>query len=153
MLIRDLKAITLNENVSSERSIFISFLVYMSNFHAADFLAMCHYLVPFASFFFFNLFVTYFVVTSIISPQFACYFHLYFILNFDGHRYFVVFSFYFLLASFFSYLFGRTFLTLHFNIKILLRFLLGVFYIGPTAYTPFSKYSLYIFIFVFKCFE
>ena len=81
----------------------------MSHLHA-DFLAMCHYLVP--------LLVTYFVVTSIISPQFACYFHLYFVLNFDGQRYFVVFSFYSLLASFFSYLFGRTFLTLHFNIKI-----------------------------------
>ena len=82
---------------------------------------------------FFNLLVTYFVVTSIISPQFACYFHLCFVLNFDGQRYFVVFSFYSLLASFFGYLFGRTFLTLHFNIKIFLRFLLGVFYLGPTA--------------------
>ena len=103
----------------------------MSHLHV-DFLAMCHYLVPFASFFF-NLLVTYFVVTSIISPQFACYFHLCFVLNFDGQRYFVVFSFYSLLASFFGYLFGRTFLTLHFNIKIFLRFLLGVFYLGPTA--------------------
>ena len=56
----------------------------MSNLHV-DFLAMCLYLVPFASFFF-NLLVTYFVVTSIISPQFACYFHQCFVLNFDGQK-------------------------------------------------------------------
>ena len=98
---------------------------------------------------FFNLLVTYFVVTSIISPQFACYFHQCFVLNFDGQRYFVVFSFYSLLASFFGYLFGRTFLTLHFNIKIFLRFLLGVFL--PRANRLNSLFDAF-FVYIYLCF-
>ena len=68
-------------------------------------------------------------------------------------KYFVVFSFYSILASFLA-----TFLDVHFQHYILILeyfkdFSFGIFYIRPTSLTPFSKHSLYIFIFVFKCFE
>ena len=58
-------------------------------------------------------------------------------------------------GSIFNYLFGCKFSTLHFNIyRVFLRFSLGSFFhrANPLL-NSFSKHFLYIFIFVFECFE